>query len=380
VCSISEGQENAVYFIAQRLIGGAYVYYQERLASRNMGSKPELGVPADLSKAWFVDCGLQYPLTYPNATLTPVSTGGAATPLPAVVYSIVGTDIIAGGSGYTAPTGTIIDQNGTGTGASISFTVVGGVITGATVVPGKNYQRPVISINDATGSGAVVQAILSNDVVMNASGAIIVNVGDMVRINNGWGPIRLVNSATQITVNVQQPLLNLWPAAANAWSATTPVTVISGLDHLNGQTVAILADGNVQPQQVVSSGSVTLQEPATAIVAGLPMVAQLQSLYLDIPGESPTVQGRRKKISAVTARVADTRGLKIGHDFITMNEFKERAFQAMGQQIMPITGDERVIIDPLWDVAAQLCLQQDNPLPATLLGLIPEVSVGDTVQ
>lgn len=392
VCAISEGQENAVYFVVQRVINGNLVYYQERLASRNMGAKPELGVPADLTKAWFVDCGLQYPLTNPNATLTPVSTGAAVNGiLPMSIASVAN---IFGGTGYTAPTATVLDDAGTGSGAVLVPTVAGGVITGWTVsAGGTNYGRPRIVIADSTGSGAVAQAVLSNDVVMNASAPITVNVGDMVRVNNGWGTVRVVNSTTQFTVNIQQPLISTWPAAANAWSATTPVKTVSGLDHLLGQTVAILADGNVQPQQVVSTLSsgligVTLAEAASSILVGLSITGQVKSLYLDIPGEQPTPQGKRKRISAVTIRVQDTRGLAVrsvraeedAGSLISMPlvEFKERDFQAMGQAILPFTGDRRVVVDALWSVNGQLLFEQDNPLPSTILGLIPELSIGDT--
>jgi len=42
------------------------------------------------------------------------------------------------------------------------------------------------------------------------------------------------------------------------------------------------------------------------------------------------------------------------------------------------TGDMRLIIDPSYNVHGQVCVQQDNPLPVTVLGVIPEVVVGDT--
>jgi hypothetical protein len=50
----------------------------------------------------------------------------------------------------------------------------------------------------------------------------------------------------------------VWPQAANTWTMTAPFTTISGLDHLEGETVSILADGNVVTPQAVLNGSVTL--------------------------------------------------------------------------------------------------------------------------
>jgi len=74
----------------------------------------------------------------------------------------VGTiEIASGGSGYTAPSVTITDVYGIGTGATATATVAGGVITAISVnTPGSGYYAPVVSISDATGTGAAATAIL----------------------------------------------------------------------------------------------------------------------------------------------------------------------------------------------------------------------------
>ena len=74
----------------------------------------------------------------------------------------VGTiEIASGGSGYTAPSVTITDVYGIGTGATATATVTGGVITAISVnTPGSEYYAPVVSISDATGTGASATATL----------------------------------------------------------------------------------------------------------------------------------------------------------------------------------------------------------------------------
>lgn len=394
VCSISEGTEDVVYLVVERLINGNLVQYVERMASRKMGSKPDYDppIPADLTKAWFVDCGLRTTLLdgtvltkHHNGTLTPSSTGAAPSNIPvSIVYSIVGADLINGGSGYTNPAITVSDYYGTGSGAQITATVVGGVITAVTVASaGQNYQLPIVTITDATGTGAVIQAIPSNDVVMTCSDTVTANVGDMLRMNDGWGTVRVVTDSTHFTVNVLQPFSSVWPAAAANWTCTTPVTSVVGLDHVEGCAAAVLADGNVVSDGInnpltVTNGTITLPQAASDILIGLNVTARFKSLYADIPGQQPTVQGRRITIPACTIRVCDTRGLMVGHDFVDMVEFKERNQQPMGSPILPFTGDQRFNLGSDWQVDAQLCAQQINPLPATILGLIPELSVGDT--
>ncbi len=157
------------------------------------------------------------------------------------------------------------------------------------------------------------------------------------------------------------------------------VSTVSGLDHLNGATVSILADGSVSPQQVVVGGSITLPYPATMITVGLPYQSQLQTLCMEPEGMAMQVQDYRKKISAVAVRVADTRGLKVGPNFGDLTEIKERsALVSMGSAIPLFTGDERVVIDNEYLVDDDVCIEQDNPLPCTILGVIPEVSIGDS--
>lgn len=371
VCAITEGSEDAVYLIVQRLIGGKYLQIVERMASRS--------IAGDVTKAWFVDCGLQYPLTYPAATITPtVDTGETADQPVNGVPSITSAVVINGGAGYVAPAVAVTDP--TGTGANLTATVVLGVITAINVVSGgTGYTRPVISITDAGGgAGGAAQAVVQSNVVFTASAATFTagDIGKALRVNGGYAIVTGYTDTTHITANIINALSNAWPSISGAWSLTQPVTTVSGLEHLNGQTVAILADGNVEPRQVVANGTVTLSHSASAIFVGLPYQAQLQTLYIDT-NELPTSQGRRMTVPAVTVRVQDTRGLKLGPDFASVKAIKERSSQLPGQPIQLFTGDERVLIPSVYKTPGQIVAQQDDPLPATILGLIPEITVGD---
>lgn len=374
ICQVSEGNENAVYVIVERFINGQYLQYIERFASRQMGGDPTIGLPADASRAWCVDAGLQYPLTMPAATLIPTETTN--TP---IIYSV---HVIAGGTGYSP--GTVINvADDTGAGAILVPVIVGGVIQSVTVISaGSAWTDPQLTAYDpaGTGAGAALSAIVTSPVVMNANAAVLgaVKVGDVVRVNGGMGLVQSVQSSTQMTVNITAPLSSTWPAVSGSWSVTTPVTTLSGLDHLDGETVSILADGNVAPQQVVTNGSITLDRAYSAITVGLPIQYQGQSLYLDITGGQGTIQSKRKTVPAVTVRMQDSRGLKVGPNFSTLSEIKERTTQKMGRPIALFTGDQRVVLAAGYNVPGQICWQVDDPLPSTVLALIPEVTVGDT--
>jgi hypothetical protein len=212
------------------------------------------------------------------------------------------------------------------------------------------------------------------------------NVGSILRAGGGIATITQFVSANQLigalTQDITATLPNdpnetPLPATSGSWSLTAPSTVFYGLDYLNGQTVSIIADGGVVEPQVVTNNSITLANPATKVTAGLAFQAQLQTMYLDV-GE-PTIQGKRKKISAVTVRAADTRGVKAGRTFATVVPIKElNPSIILGQPVSLVTADERIILDPLYDTGGQTCFQIDDPLPATILGVIPEVTIGDS--
>jgi len=159
----------------------------------------------------------------------------------------------------------------------------------------------------------------------------------------------------------------------------SPQTTVTGLNHLNGCTVSVLADGAVQPSQVVVNGQITLQQPASTVTVGLPYQSQMQTLCMEPEGMAVQVQDYRKKISAVAVRVKDTLGLKVGPNFGDLTEIKIRgpAYQ-MGTAVPLITGDQRVVIDNQYLVDDDICIEQDYPLPCTILGVIPEVNIGDS--
>jgi len=210
-------------------------------------------------------------------------------------------------------------------------------------------------------------------------------VGYTIRAGGGIAIIRTFIDASTVLADIIKPITDIdqfsdpvkvWPQLPGTWSYTAPSTIFSGLDHLEGETVSILGDGNVFPPQVVNNGSIMLSQPCSKVTVGLAYTAQLQTLYLDTG--DPTIQGKRKNLVALTARVDQTRGLEMGPTFDDLTSYKDRDLNTIGQSIDLFTGDQRMVIGGGWQTEGQLCIQQSNPLPATILGVIPEIQVGDT--
>ena len=154
-------------------------------------------------------------------------------------------------------------------------------------------------------------------------------------------------------------------------------TTISGLDHLVGETVSILADGNVSPQQVVAAGgTITLPQAASKVHVGLPYTSTLETLSVDLTAQGDTLQGKRKVINQVTLRLEDTRELWVGPDTSHLVQVPFRTDEGYEEATRLYTGDKRVTIRSSWGTDGRIVIRQSDPLPITVLAIIPEVSPG----
>ncbi len=168
-----------------------------------------------------------------------------------------------------------------------------------------------------------------------------------------------------------------WFVDCGARYSGPPATIITGLGYLEGLEVVGLADGNVLAPMLVIGGKVTLPYAASLVTLGLPYVGQLKTLRLDTG--DPTIQSKRKKINRAVLRVVETRGLVWGHDETDLTPFKMRTPEiAYGDPIPLETGDQLLNLAPLWDAEGQVVIEQQDPLPATVTGIMLWTTIGDT--
>jgi hypothetical protein len=172
-----------------------------------------------------------------------------------------------------------------------------------------------------------------------------------------------------------------WCVDAGLQYSGAPATNFTGAEHLAGTVLTGLADGLVVAVTPSIDGAFTLGVAASKVTVGLSFLPQLTTLALDL-GE-PTVQSKRKKVQAVSARVQDTLGLSAGRTFATAVPMKDLVRGNVGTMSNTIvtdlvTSDARTIVDPQYDVFGQYSFAQPFPYPATILGVIPEIVVGDT--
>ena len=203
------------------------------------------------------------------------------------------------------------------------------------------------------------------------------SVGAKYILRSGQNQVTVTVTAYTDTTHVSAtldtaPHTSLQATTLSDWALAT--LTLGGLWHLEGRTLAILGDGSVQPSATVASGTVTLPRACGRVVAGLAYTCDLETL--NIEAGPPTLQGRQKAIGEVVLRVKDTRGLSAGPTSDRLVDIKERTTEQPGYPTMLTTGDERVLIDPSWNAQGRVFVRQANPLPATLVAIIPRIEAG----
>ncbi|MGB8276098.1 MAG: hypothetical protein WCF16_12615 [Alphaproteobacteria bacterium] len=157
-----------------------------------------------------------------------------------------------------------------------------------------------------------------------------------------------------------------------------PATVISGLDHLEGETVAVLADGANHPDKRVAGGAITLDREARVVQAGLSYTSRIETMDLEAGAQDGASIGRRKRIDRATVRFLDTLGAKVGFDDAHLDEVLFRGGANPMDDSPPLfTGDKQVIFPKGWDNSARVVVTQDQPLPCTVSAIVPRISINE---
>ena len=127
---------------------------------------------------------------------------------------------------------------------------------------------------------------------------------------------------------------------------------------------------------MVTGGVVTLPAAASLIMVGLRYTCDLETLNLELADGLGTIQGKRKKLTALTTRMFKTRGLAAGPTFSETYELK-LPVEAYAIPQALLTGDQRIVMSPSYNIEGRICIRQSYPLPATVLAVIPEIELGD---
>lgn len=223
----------------------------------------------------------------------------------------------------------------------------------------------------------ITAATKANPVVVTAAGhgfsngntIIIRGVKGMTELNGNKYKVANVTTSTfelQTTSSVDVDG-SAYTTYTSGGEARKCVTSISGLSHLNGETVAVLGDGLVHSAKTVSANAITLFTSAGEVHAGLPFTSNLQTMRLEVGGESGTSQGKKKRISKVILRLFKSLGCNVGNE----DDQDEVSFDAS-----PLfSGDKEISFRGKWDTDAYIKITESDPIPLNILAIIPFVTV-----
>lgn len=243
---------------------------------------------------------------------------------------------------------------------------------------GLSYDSPVV-ISGATQANPVV-------ITATAHGF---NNGDFVDVRGVVGMTQ-INDRRYIVANKTANTFEVkdidtgvnvdgtaYTAYANAGQVRKATNVITGLSHLNGFSVNILADGDVQAPRTVSGGQITLDTYASIAHVGLGFTSDLETLNPEAALNNGTMQGRKVRVAQTMIRFINSRGGFVGPSSDSIYEIVQRAGAPLGQAIPLQNYDFKTSVSPRYDTNGRVFYRQTDPLPVTILAMVPILTVGE---
>jgi hypothetical protein len=151
-------------------------------------------------------------------------------------------------------------------------------------------------------------------------------------------------------------------------SATSTIT---GLNHLEGETVSVLADGSAHADKVVSGGTITLDRDAQKVHIGYGYTSTIETLRLEGGANDGVSQGKIKRIHGVTIRFLESVGAELGPDLDNLDRIPFRDSSMPMDEAVPIfTGDKEIFFPSGYDNDARIVVRQTQPLPMTVTAIM----------
>lgn len=253
-------------------------------------------------------------------------------------------------------------------------------------------QEPESLLRLVTSDGALITVAYSKGSEVNAwtrnhTGAVYNDDDEIV----SWDKITAVTSipttsgedacyvAVRRTINGQtHTYIEMFSSGLNVDSGLTG-QVIAGqafkdtwgaLDHLEGKTVDVVADGVPMVPQRVTGGQIKLPRAASHVDIGLPYRSTIKTFKPEFQTPIGTPQGGKVSSVNVTVRLLNSIGLTINGDPVPFRHYGKKI---LDQPPELFTGD----ID--WQLSGwdnnEILIEQRQPLPFHLLAIIRTITV-----
>jgi hypothetical protein len=176
---------------------------------------------------------------------------------------------------------------------------------------------------------------------------------------------RVIGGSTVYMLEREDPSLTT-DSSASATSTDT----LTGLAHLEGETIEVIADGAYMGQFVVSGGQITISRSANLITGGLNFTPIIKTMPLNIQLDNGPNAALPKRIIRASIELFESNGVLVNGQRIANKTMGVNVFEAPE----PITGLEEIYLQG-WSVEASLTISQEEPMPLTVLAAYLEVAV-----
>jgi len=158
-------------------------------------------------------------------------------------------------------------------------------------------------------------------------------------------------------------------------------STLTGLTHLEGESVVVWGNGKDLGAYTVSGGQITLSEPVTSACAGLTYNWQYKSVKLAYGARMGTSLLQVKKVNqlGVIARNMHPQAFQYGATFDSLFDLPAvEDGQTVSTDVVHSNYDEPTFpFDGEWDTDSRICLQGSAPKPVTLLALVYSLETHD---
>ena len=254
-----------------------------------------------------------------------------------------------------------------------------------------NPAANVVTIYETTRAGTGFLSITSTDdirlAVTSESHALVESVASIPGTNEDevWLVVqRTINGATKRYIEYMKSwefgtdIEESFFVDSGLTYSGSAATSLSGLAHLETENVSILTNGATHNSKVVASAAVALDVSATKAQVGLPYNSTLQTMRLEAGATDGTAQGKVKRIDEATVRLFRTVNAMVGGDLTTLDRISFRsAADSMDEPVPLFTGDKSIEMPSGFDQDGYVVVQQDLPLPMTLISVIARAQTFD---
>lgn len=227
-------------------------------------------------------------------------------------------------------------------------------------------------------AATLTPAATTGTVTFTAGSSVFIagDVGREIRSGTAKAIITAYTSGTEVTARIVVDFPSTGAISSGDWTLSSDT--VTGLDHLEGESVTILADGAVHPNVTVSSGSITLNGQYTKVHVGLGYTRQLKTLHIDSGSAAGSSYGSRSRITTLTLRFFETVGCKYRASTGSLKPLTFRNINDISDEGVPLfTGEKEVKAGQGWGNQNWIEVTQEQPLPLTLLGYVAKLEVSD---